>query len=179
MDLLNMISSQLSDPKVLEQLGKNAGAQPKQAQKLTQSALPLLLSALQQNASTTEGAKSLEKALEQHKDDQVGDLQKFFQNVDTKDGSKILQHIFSGKNEAVQANLAKKAGLDKTQVADLLTQLAPLVLGMLGNQKKEQGSQGDVMSLLGGVMDMLGNQQGKQGDTANILGSLLTKFLKK
>lgn len=171
MDLLNMIAGQLNDPKVLEQLGKNAGAQPKQAQQVTQNALPMLLSALQQNASTPEGAKSLDKALEEHKNDQVGDLQKFFQNVDTNDGSKILQHIFSGKNEAVQVDLAQKAGLDQRQVSGLLTQLAPLVLGMLGNQKKEQGTQGDLMGLLGSVMGTMGHQKGAAG----LLDSLLNK----
>jgi hypothetical protein len=179
MDLLSMITKQLSDPKVLAQLGKSAGTQPKQAQQVTENALPMLLSALQQNAKTPEGAQSLDKAIEQHKDDQVGDLQKFFQNVDTNDGAKILQHIFSNKNEAVQANLAQKTGLQQNQVLGLMTQLAPLVLGMLGNQKKAQGAQGDVMNLLGSVMGMMGNQQGSQSGTAGVVGSILNKFLKK
>ncbi len=153
MDILSMITQQLSDPKVLEQLSKSTGAKPNQVQQIAQTGLPTLLKALQQNAATPEGAKSLDKALEQHKDDKVDDILGFLKNVDTNDGAKILQHIFSNKNETVQSNLAEKAGVDKNQVAALMTQLAPLVLGALGNQKKtQQGKQGDVMNLLGSVI---------------------------
>lgn len=151
MDLISMISKQLNDPKVLDQLSRSTGARPDQAQQLTSSALPMLLSALQQNARTSDGAKSLEKALEEHKDDQVGDVLGFLENVDTNDGAKILQHIFSAKNDEVQGNLAAKAGMDKSQATRLMTQLAPLVLGALGNQKKQQGKQGDVMNLLSSI----------------------------
>jgi len=153
MDILTMITNQLNDPKALEQLSKTTGVKPSQTQQLTQEALPAILAALQQNATTPGGAKSLNKALEEHKDDQIEDILKFLKNVDTNDGAKILQHIFSGRNEAVQADLANKAGVQKNQVSSLLTQLAPLVLGVLGNQKKTQtGKQGDVMNLLGGML---------------------------
>jgi hypothetical protein len=153
MDILKMITEQLSDPQVLEQLSKGTGAKPDQAQQLAKSALPAILKALQTNAATPEGAKSLDKALEAHKDDKVDDILGFLKNVDTNDGAKMLQHIFSGRKEAVQTDLAKKAGIDQDQVSALLTQLAPLVLGALGNQKKaEPGKQSDLTSLLGSVI---------------------------
>ena len=151
MDLVNMLAKQLSDPKVVEQLGKSVGADPKKTQQLAQVALPALMGALQKNAASPEGAKSLNKALEAHKDDKVDDILGFLQNVDTKDGAKILQHIFGGNRDAVQSNLAQKAGLQSNQASDLLTQLAPLVLGALGNQKK-QGGQSDLTNLIGGVL---------------------------
>ncbi len=100
-----------------------------------------------------EGAKSLDKALEEYKDDKVDDVLGFLKNVDTNDGAKIIQHIFSSKSEAVQEDLAIKAGANKNQVSALMTQLAPLVLGALGNQKKTQaGSQGDITGLIGSVI---------------------------
>jgi len=146
-----MLTKQLSDPKVLEQLGKSVGADPKKTQQLAQVALPALMGALQKNAASPEGAKSLNKALEDHKDDKVDDILGFLQNVDTKDGAKMLQHILGGNRDAVQSNLAQKAGLQSNQTSDLLTQLAPLVLGALGNQKK-QGGQSDLTNLIGGVL---------------------------
>ena len=152
MDILSIITQQLSDPKALEELGKKAGAQPYQTQKLAQTALPALLKTLQQNASTVDGAKSLNKALEEHKNDKVDDIFTFLQNVDTNDGAKMLQHILGSKNETVQKDMAKKAEMDTNQVATLLTQLAPLVIGMLGNQKKQQKGNSDLMNLLGGVL---------------------------
>lgn len=152
MDILGMLTNQLSDPKALEELGRRAGVRPEQTQQLAQSALPALLKTLQKNASTPEGAKSLNKALEDHKNDKVDDIFSFLQNVDTQDGAKMLQHIFGSKNEAVHRDLAKKAGMDTNQVSTLLTQLAPLVIGALGNQKKEQSGSSDVMNLIGGVL---------------------------
>ncbi len=151
MSLLNMLSKQLSDPKVLEQLSKSTGANPDQVKKLAREGLPELMKALQQNAATPEGAKSLDRALEEHQDDKVENVLGFLQNVDTNDGAKMLQHIFSGRNDAVQAQLAQKAGLDKNQASTLMTQLAPLVIGALGNQKKQQGSS-SITNLAGGVL---------------------------
>lgn len=142
---------------MLEQLGKKAGAKPDQAGKVAQTALPLLVKTLQQNASSPEGARSLEKALRDHQDDPVKDVFNFLQGVDIEDGAKILEHIFSGKKEKVQKDLAKKTGLTVEQVVALLTQLAPLVLGTLGNQKKEKekSSSGDLGDLLGGLLGSL------------------------
>lgn len=153
MNILEMISKQLNDPKVNEQLSKSTGAQPGTVQQIAQIGLPALLEAMQQNARNPEGAKALDKALDEHKDDQVSDVMSFLKNVDTKDGAKILQHVFSVKNEAVQTDLAQKAGAETNQVLALMTQLAPLVLGALGNQKKtEKSKQGDVMNLLNSVL---------------------------
>jgi len=153
MDILSIITQQLSDPKALEELGKKAGVQPGQTQELAQTALPALLKTLQQNASTADGAKSLNKALDEHKNDKVDDIFTFLQNVDTKDGAKMLQHILGSKNETVQKDLAKRAGMDTNQAATLLTQLAPLLIGILGNQKKQQKGNSDLMNLIGGVLD--------------------------
>ncbi len=157
MDIINLLTEQLSNPAVLEQLGKSAGADQNQTRQLAQVALPALMGALQKNAADPEGAKALDKALEKHQDDKVDDILGFLQNVDTLDGAKILRHIFGGNKDAVQSDLAQKAGLQNNQALDLLTQLAPLVLGALGNQKK-QGGQGDLTSLIGGILGSLFNR---------------------
>lgn len=152
MDIMTLITSQLNDPKVLAQLSKKTGASPEQVRQLAQAGLPALLGAFQKNAGTPAGAKAFDKALEEHKDDKVDDVLGFLTKVDTADGAKILQHAFSKNNDKIQEDLAKKAGLQKNQAASLMTQLAPLVLGALGNQKKTQGGKADVANLLGGVI---------------------------
>lgn len=151
MDILNMLTEQLSDQKALAELGKKAGAEVGQTQTLAQNALPALLKALQQNASTPQGAAALNSALEEHQDDKVDDIFSFLTNVDTGDGAKMLKHIFGNNSETVQKELAQKSGMETGQAASLLTHLAPLVLGALGNQKKEKGSS-DLMGLLGSVL---------------------------
>ncbi|HPU01171.1 MAG TPA: DUF937 domain-containing protein [Bacillota bacterium] len=101
----------------------------------------------------------MEKALRDHQDDPVEDVFNFLQGVDIEDGAKILGHIFSSKKEQVQKDLAGKTGLTVEQVVAVLTQLAPLVLGALGNEKKkkekEKSSAGDLGDLLGGLLGSL------------------------
>jgi len=55
--------------------------------------------------------------------------------LSTGDGSKIIGHVLGNKQDAV----ANQSGLDLSAVVKLLPILAPIVLGMLGNQKRQQG----------------------------------------
>ena len=175
----------------MNQLGQSAGAKPDQVQKLTQMGMPMLLQALGQNASTPEGAAALSSALEQHQDDDVADINGFFKGVNTQDGAKILQHILPGKTEKVQQNLARETGLDAGQVSGLMTQLAPLLLGALGQQKKQQNLDvAGISGMLGGLLGQ-GGDKNMMGMVKNLLdadndgnimddvGKLLGGFLKK
>ncbi|MGI6380882.1 MAG: DUF937 domain-containing protein [Anaerolineae bacterium] len=158
MDISQLISGNLGDSGILNQLGQSVGANPNQVQQLMQLGLPTLTQALAQNASTPAGAQSLANALDQHQDEPVDNLASFFQNVDTADGAKILQHVFGGSTAQVQSNLAQQTGLQTNQVSGLLAQLAPLLLGVLGKQKKEQHlDSSGVAGLLGSLMGQTGN----------------------
>jgi hypothetical protein len=124
------------------------------------------MQAMGKNSSTTEGAQALTAALDQHKDADVNDIPGFLKKIDTNDGAKIVQHVLGDENEQVQKNLAKKTGMDASQVSSILTMLAPLVMGYLGQQKKEQnldanGVSGLITNTLGqssnsGMMTMSG-----------------------
>lgn len=158
MDISQLISGNLGDSGILNQLGQSVGANPNQVQQLMQLGLPTLTQALAQNASTPAGAQSLANALDQHQNEPVDNLASFFQNVDTADGAKILQHVFGGSTAQVQSNLAQQTGLQTNQVSGLLAQLAPLLLGVLGKQKKEQHlDSSGVAGLLGSLMGQTGN----------------------
>jgi hypothetical protein len=190
MNIMDLISGQLDNQNVLNQLGKSADAEPSQVQQLVKLGLPALVQALGRNASTPAGADSLAKALDQHQEDPVDDIEGFLNQVDTQDGSKILQHTFSGNNERVQQNLAQNTGLATGQVANLLTQLAPLVLGVLGQQKKQQnldasGVSGLLNSVLGqagssGLMDKVKQMldSDHDGDIMDDVKKLLGGFMK-
>ena len=124
MNIFDILSNQMDDPRVAEQLSETVGAGSNQVQQLMQLGLPALLEALNRNAGTPEGALSLARALEQHQDDPVDDVTAFLRNADTNDGAKILQHIFGNRNEQVQYNLSRQTGLDIGQVVALCS--APL-----------------------------------------------------
>jgi len=190
MNLMDLISGQLNNPAALNKLGQSVGANPEQVEQLAKIGLPTLMKALGQNASTPEGASALAKALEQHEEDDVDDLDGFLGKVDTNEGAKILQHVLGGKTQTVQKNLATQTGLKTDQVSGLLTQLAPLVLGALGQQKKSQNLDASgISNMLSGAMSGGGNDlmglaskildADKDGDIMDDIGNLIGGFMKK
>lgn len=172
MDILNLLLKQLDNKDALDQLGKTVNAKPDQVQKLAQAGLPTLLEALSRNASTSEGAASLNRALDQHQDDDADDVLGFLKGVDPQDGAKILGHILGNKNSTVQNKLASSSGLDISQVSGLLTQFAPLILAQLGKQKKQVNQvSGGFDNLSSGLGALLGGS-----NSSNLMG-LASKFL--
>ena len=169
MDLMEMLSGQLGNENVLKQLSKSTGADSSQIQQAMKLGLPALMQAMGKNASSQEGAVSLAKALDNHKDDKTDDITDFLKNVNKEDGSKILDHILGNKNKSVQRNLAKQTGMKADQTSDLMSQLAPLLLGALGKQKASQKV--DSSGLAGMLAGALG--QGKDNNLMDSISKLL------
>ncbi len=192
MDILKIISEQLTSEENLKKIADKAGAQPTQVKQAAQLGLPAILQALGKNAANPQGAASLSKALEDHENDDILDVGSFLNKVDTQDGAKILQHIFSEKSPMVGSKLADQSGMETDQALGVLSQLAPLVLGALGKQKKEQNvGTTDLSSML---MGLAKNQAGdsnmmskitnlidadKDGSIMDDVTGLLGKFMKR
>jgi hypothetical protein len=172
MDILEMLTSLSGKNPAFKQLNQSVNADPEKVEKTVQLGIPMLMEALNRNSNTSQGAQDLANALEQHKDDKVDDLAGFLQNVDTEDGSKILQHIFANKNKDVQSNLSKTTGLKQDQVGSILAKIAPLLLGALGNQKKEQNLDANGISNLTSSLSQNLQQAG-----GGSLFSMATKLL--
>lgn len=190
MDLMKLVSGQLNNPDLLNTLGQQFGAKPDQVEKVMELGMPTLLQALGKNAATPDGAASLANALDQHKDDEVDDLQQFVGKVDANDGQKMLGHILSGKQANVLGKLAGQTGLDAKQVSGLLAKFAPMLMGVLGKQKQEQHVDANGLAgMLGGVLGQAGNAglMGKvtgmldadgDGDIMDDVKGMLGKFFK-
>ncbi|MDD4344218.1 MAG: DUF937 domain-containing protein [Eubacteriales bacterium] len=192
MDILKMISEQLNNEENLRKIAEKAGAQPNQVKQAAQLGLPAILQALGKNAANPQGAASLSKALEDHQNDNVLDVSSFLNKVDTKDGAKILQHIFSEKSPAVGSKLANQSGMDTDQAMGVLSQLAPLVLGALGQQKKQENvGATDLSSMLMGLAKNQAGGSNMMSQITNLLDAdndgsivddvtgLLGKFMKR
>ena len=122
-------------------------------------ALPVLMQAMKRNASSPQGADGLLNALNSKHDgsilDNLGGL--FEGGVDSnvmEDGSKILGHILGGKQQNVENAIGAKAGMDANSVANILKVAAPILMGMLGKQTKEQNvsDSSGLDGLLGGLL---------------------------
>ena len=163
--ILDLLSSDLGKSIISGVAGSTGNDSDKTSSVLTM-ALPVLMKAMQRNASTSEGAEGLMGALSGKHDgsilDNLGGL--FGGGVDEtvkQDGAGILSHILGSKQQGVEQVIGQKSGMDAGSVANILKVAAPLLMGVLGKQKKEQNvsNSGDLSGLLGG---MLGGN-----DTAN------------
>ncbi|MEM7382026.1 MAG: DUF937 domain-containing protein [Bacteroidota bacterium] len=139
-------------------------------------ALPVLMGAMKRNASSPEGAQGLMSALSGKHDggilDDLGGL--FGGGVDQSvmdDGAGILGHVLGGKQSQVQNALSQKSGVDASAVADILKVAAPILMGFLGKQTRQQN-----ISDSNGLGNMLGGLLGG-GSSGAQEQSLIEAFL--
>ena len=171
MSLLDMLQDQLSGEQAA-QVSKRIGVDQAMGQKAIGAALPALMAALAGNARKKEGAARLADALERDHDGSIlDDLSGFLSRGDTKDGEGILKHALGTRRPAVESEVARQTGLDAKAISGLLPLLAPLVMGALGRQKRQEGLDPN------GLSSMLAGEGQRAREVApgamNLLGSLL------
>ena len=168
------------------QVGGNEG----EAKKGVMAALPAMLAALGKNAGTEKGAEELNNALEKKHDGSILDnLSGYLSNPDLKDGAGILNHLFGNQTSNVANAVSQSSGLDTNGSMKMLQMLAPILMGMLGQQKKENNLDaqeiGNLTSNLaanfageGGIMSMVTNllDSNKDGNVMDDVMGLVGKF---
>lgn len=161
--ILDLLNSDLGKTIISGVSGQTNQPQNKTQDVLTM-ALPVLMAAMKRNASSPEGAEGLLNALNNKHDgsilDNIGGL--FGGGVDNdvlNDGSKILGHVLGNKQQRVEQTLGAKAGMDAGSVAQILKVAAPILMGVLGQQSRQQqvNSSSGLEGLLGGLLK--GNSQ--------------------
>lgn len=169
---LNDILEQLMQPGTLETVSERTGVPPAAAGSVVASALPLLVGALARNAQTQDGAAQLATALNRDHDGSVLDNLPGFlgSGQAASSGTGILGHIFGNRTDGVTNALGRTAGVDPSQAGQILAMLAPLVLGALGRQTRQEGI---------GLDQLAGRLQTERTELerASPMGSLLTNFL--
>ena len=171
LDLLN------SD--VGKQIIGGASAQSGQSADKTASvlnmALPFLLGAMKKNSASPEGAAGLLGALTNKHDgsilDNLGGL--FEGGVDDavqQDGAGILGHILGGSQPKIENALSQKSGMDAGAVGQILKVAAPILMGILGKETRQNNvSDSDGLgNLLGGLMG-----SGQQKEEQSFIEALL------
>ncbi|MEP6947541.1 MAG: DUF937 domain-containing protein [Acidobacteriota bacterium] len=171
----------------VQEISNNVGAEPSAVNSAIEAALPMLIGHLANNASTPEGAQSLDTALEQNHSgggilDNIGGLAGMIFGGGGQtapppqaDAGGILSHILGGNQGAVAQEVSNKSGLGMGQVAQILMFLAPIIMGYLGRQKTQQGVGADGLGgLLGGLLG--GGQSASGGNMmANMASSVLDR----
>jgi hypothetical protein len=157
--ILDLLSSDVG-----KQLISGASAQTGQSNDKTANvlsmALPAILGAMQRNASTPQGAQSLNNALEDNRHDgsildQLGGLLGGG-SADSSllnEGSGILKHVLGGNQQRLENNISKTSGVDAGSVGQIIKMAAPILMSVLGSQKrKDNVGESGIGNLLGSVM---------------------------
>ena len=192
MDLLNTIQNQLGDS-ALKQISQQIGTNQQGAANAVGMALPMLIAGLNKNAQSS-GSQALQQAIERDHDGSVLDqLSGFLKSGPGASEQRMVGHIFGSQGDAVKSRLGQAAGLSGQGSANLLATLAPIVMGALGKQTRQQEGgltdllggaqsqlqkQSGVSKLLSGVLDSDGDGDVDLGDLTKLGGGLLGKFLK-
>lgn len=179
--LISLLEQQLGNSDVIETLAKQVGAKDVgQTQNAANSILTALMGAVAKNASSAQGAGALASALDRDHDGSIlDDLAGMLsgsasvQNSKTLNGSGIVQHLLGDRQNGIVEMVSKVTGMDKQQVGALMVKLAPMLMGILGKTKKEQGlNTGALASLLQGAV----TTQKQQGSPVmNMVTAMLDK----
>ncbi|MDC7998243.1 DUF937 domain-containing protein [Gilvibacter sediminis] len=166
--LMDLLQSDMGK-QIINGVSSQTNASQQQTQSVLSMALPVLMGAMKRNAASPEGAEGLMGALSGKHDgsilDNLGGL--FGGGVDQSvmdDGAGILGHVLGGSQQNVTSALSSKSGLDSNTVGNILKIAAPILLGYLGKQQRQQNVQSSsgLGDLLGGLMGGGASQQPKQ-----------------
>lgn len=177
-NLLDLLEGQFSEG-MIDQLSTNIGGADKtQTVKAAHGIMNTLLGGLAKNASTLEGASALNNALDRDHDgsildDLMGVLGGNTRSVTTEkatDGSGIINHILGDKKSNVIDMISKMSGLDQNKTGNLMSMLAPVLMGALGKTKRDQGLD------VAGLITLLSGTVGEQRQKDPTMG-VITRFL--
>lgn len=152
--ILDFLDSE-TGKKFIQDSSKEVNESPEKVKSALGMALPMLMGALNKNSQSEEGKEELNKALNSEKHNgsvldnlKTGNLSSLF-----SEGSGVLGHIFGGKQQKIADAVSSAVGMNSSQVLKLLQMSAPVVMGILGNQKrKDQIGKGGISGLIGSVM---------------------------
>lgn len=166
-----MLKGQLGEA-AISQLSNVIGGSKEQTSAGVEAALPTLLGALSRGTQSEGGQNALMSFLDKDGDgDIMDDLQGYIGGGnDTHGGSSIIEQFLGGKKDVVNTAISQNSGLNQEASSSLMTQLAPMVMSMLGKAKKEGGGM-DMSSLLGLLQNQ--GESTKKGGNLGFVANLL------
>ena len=174
MDLSNILGA-LTGNDAASAISQNLKIDQKQVSSVITAALPYLLGAMQQNASSQAGAASLADALGYHAGN-AGNIVDNLKAADLVDGKKILSHIFGAKLSSVLGGISRSTGVGTNAVGSILASIAPSLLALLGKGQKSSGTNAaGLESMLGMILGGMSSKgsNNSMGGLGSILGSIL------
>ncbi len=177
-NLLDLLQGQLDDNLIGQLSNQLGGADRQQTAKAAQGVMSTLVTALAKNAANPEKATGLSNALDKDHDGSImhnlSDAlsgKTHAQNQRALNGAGIVKNVLGSQQNGVIDMISKMSGLDSSKTGNLMTTLAPVVMGMLGQQKRQQGLD------IGGIAGLLSGTVNQQRSSGNPLMDMATRFL--
>jgi len=147
---LTSVVMQFLTPEVVEKIASSLGLDRTATQKAAGGAVPALLAGLSDLVTTPAGTSQLSKMLSQQLGGSPADL---LRNVDAQGlaatGANMLSGLFGGRvTDIVAQAVGKFAGIGDSGGKSLLSILAPMVLGTLGQQQRNAGLDAEGLAAL-------------------------------
>lgn len=162
------------DENTLNQMSDQLGESPQATGNGIAAAVPLILQALARNAGDPYGRDSLYGAVSNDHDGSIlNDLMGVLGGAPSRanDGAGILGHVFGNSQSGLMNALSRATGMSPSSMGQLLTMLAPVVMGFLGRQSQRQGLDAD------GLASLLGHERNYAQQSAPGLMGVLSRFL--
>lgn len=155
--ILDLLNSDIGKSLINGVSGHTGQSKSKTSNLLTM-AMPVLMQAMKRNANSSEGASGIMSALQKHDGSILDNLGSLFSggniNSVSDDGGKILGHVLGNRQGNVQNALSQKSGIDPGTVGQILKVAAPILMGVLGKQQRQNNvnSSSGIQGLLGGLI---------------------------
>ena len=174
MSLLDLLTGNAGN-QVATQAENKFGVSKNQIIALLAVAAPLVISYLRNKSQDSNEAEALNNALDRDHDGSILNNPSQAEARQTEGGS-ILDHIFGGQKASVENQLSQNTGISMDKIGPILSMLAPIIMGYIGQQKQQNNvNAGGLGDLLGGILGGASQQaQTQQSNPLNdILGSVL------
>ena len=154
------------------QLSQLVGSDEETTRNASGTAMTALLGALQRNSASDEGAAALDRALDRdHDGSMLDNVSSLIGGQTAGNGDGILKHLLGDRRGQVEKNLSRNNGMDQASTGKLLTMLAPMVMGALGKQKRQNGLNA---SAIAGMLSQETEQiETQKSGTGGFIGALL------
>ena len=167
-NILDALQAQLG-PETIQKISAQLGTDTAATSSAVSMAVPILLGGLSKNAASAEGATALDNALTAH---DGGILDNLGALLGGGAGAAILGHILGSLRSPVEQGVERVSGLNAQQVSQLLTILAPLIMGVLGRMKHQENVSAEKLpEVLGQANLDMARKSPAIGDLSRVLDS--------
>ena len=174
MSLLDLLTGNAGN-QVATQAENKFGVSKNQIIALLAVAAPLVISYLRNKSQDSNEAEALNNALDRDHDGSILNNPSQAEARQTEGGS-ILDHIFGGQKASVENQLSQNTGISMDKIGPILSMLAPIIMGYIGQQKQQNNvNSGGLGDLLGGILG--GAQNQAQAQPSNPLNDILGQVL--